>query len=396
VSTDHGADLEAVEAAIQELSLVDHHAHGALRNDVERGELEALLTESDRPVPGWMSQFDSQVGFAVRRWCAPVLGLEPHASAERYVARRAELGAAEVTRRLLVANGIGHYLLDTGYRGEDILDPAGMAALAPARVDEVVRLEAVAEQLARSGVAAAELPHRFPAALAERSTDAVGLKSIIAYRHGLDFDPAPPSDAEVVRSAGDWLRRMERTGSASVDDPVLLRFLLWSGVRRGLPLQLHTGYGDPDLRLDRCNPLLLTQWIKLIEPHGVDLLLLHCYPFHREAGYLAQAFPHVYFDVGLAVNYTGARSDAVVAESLELAPFAKVLFSSDGWGPPELHYLGARLWRRAMWRAMRSWVADGDWSSADAIRVVRMIGRDNARRVYRLADGPAKRMESTR
>lgn len=396
MSADHGADLEAVEAAIHEVSLVDHHAHGALRDLAERGELEALLTESDRPVPGWMSQFDSQVGFAVRRWCAPVLGLEPHAAAQRYVERRAELGAAEVTHRLLASSGVGHYLLDTGYRGEDILDLSGMAAIAPARVDEVVRLEAVAEELARSGVAAADLPRRFPAALAERSTGAVGLKSIIAYRHGLDFDPAPPSDAEVVRSAGDWLRRLERTGSASVDDPVLLRFLLWSGVRRGLPLQLHTGYGDPDLRLDRCNPLLLTQWIKLIEPHGVDVLLLHCYPFHREAGYLAQAFPHVYFDVGLAINYTGARSDAVVAESLELAPFAKVLFSSDAWGPPELHYLGARLWRRGMWRAMRSWVTNGDWSSGDAVRVVRMIGADNARRVYRLAGGPAERRESTR
>ena len=52
-------------------------------------------------------------------------------------------------------------------------------------------------------------------------------------------------------------------------------------------------------------------------------MLLHCYPFHREAGYLAQVFPHVYFDVGLAVNYTGRAAGAVLAESLELAPFGK-------------------------------------------------------------------------
>ena len=71
------------------------------------------------------------------------------------------------------------------------------------------------------------------------------------------------------------------------------------------------------------------------------MLLLHCYPYHRQAGYLAQVFPHVYFDVGLAVNHTGLSSPAVVAESLELAPFAKILFSSDAYGPAELHYLGA-------------------------------------------------------
>ena len=55
----------------------------------------------------------------------------------------------------------------------------------------------------------------------------------------------------------------------------------------------------------------------------------------------------MYLDVGLALHYVGARAAAVVAESLELAPFGKVLFSSDAWGPAELHYLGALLWRRA-------------------------------------------------
>ena len=113
-------------------------------------------------------------------------------------------------------------------------------------------------------------------------------------------------------------------------------------------------------------------------------MLLHCYPYHRGAGYLAQAYPHVYLDVGLAINYTGARAAAVVAESLELAPFGKLLFSSDAWGPAELHYLGALLWRRATARVLGEWVADGDWSQADALRVAEMVGAGNARRVYRL------------
>ncbi|MGZ4594739.1 MAG: amidohydrolase family protein, partial [Actinomycetes bacterium] len=116
----------------------------------------------------------------------------------------------------------------------------------------------------------------------------------------------------------------------------------------------------------------------------VPVMLLHCYPFHRNAGYLAQTFPNVYLDVGLAVNYTGARSEAVVAESLELAPFAKLLFSSDAWGPAELHHLGAHLWRSATIRVLSRWVADGEWSLDDAKRVARLVGVENARRVYRL------------
>ncbi|MDA3648465.1 amidohydrolase family protein [Saccharopolyspora indica] len=371
--------IDELTAAVDELPLVDHHVHGALRSPVDRAGLEGMLTESDRPIPGWMTQFDSQLGFAVRRWCAPVLGLPPHADAADYVARREELGVHEVTCRLLAASGVEHFLVETGYEGDAILSPAEMAASSGARADEVVRLETVLEDLARSEVSAEELPARFPELLAERTVDAVGLKSVVAYRFGFDFDPQRPSTSEVVAAAGRWLR----TGGR-VDDPVLLRFLLWSGVDRGLPLQLHAGYGDPDIELHRCDPALLTRFIKLVEPHGVDLLLLHCYPYHRNAGYLAQAFPHVYFDVGLAVNHTGARSAAVVAESLELAPFAKLLFSSDAWGPPELHHLGALLWRRGMRAALAQWVTADEWSASDAIRVARMIGRDNARRIYRL------------
>lgn len=380
---------EQLAETIAGTPLVDHHVHGALRADVDRATFETLLTESDRPVPGWMTQFDSQLGLAIRRWCAPVLDLPSHARAAEYLRRRDELGTTEVTRRLLTASGVQHYLLETGYRGEDILGLADMRSCSGVPVDEVVRLERVAEQLAASGVSAADFLDHYPESLAVASSVAVGLKSVIAYRYGFDFDPVRPSGAEVVQAAGSWLAECEERGPVPVRDPVLLRFLLWAGIDRGLPLQLHTGYGDPDLRLDKCDPLLLTPWIKLVEPHGTDLLLLHCYPYHRQAGYLAQVFPHVYFDVGLGINHTGARSDAVIAESLELAPFAKILFSSDAWGPPELHHLGAVLWRRGMQRALGQWVADGDWSAADAARVVRMVAGDNARRVYGLSESDA-------
>ncbi len=114
----------------------------------------------------------------------------------------------------------------------------------------------------------------------------------------------------------------------------------------------------------------------------MPVMLLHCYPFHRQAGYLAQAFGNVHFDVGLAVNYLGARSVELLGESLELAPFAKQLYSSDAFGPPELHLLGSVLWRRGMARVLGRWVREGDWSVTDAVRVVRLIGSENAERVY--------------
>ena len=113
-------------------------------------------------------------------------------------------------------------------------------------------------------------------------------------------------------------------------------------------------------------------------------MLLHTYPFHRNAGYLAQMFDNVYMDVGLAINYTGARSQAVIAESLELAPFHKILFSSDAWGLPELTYLGAKLFRNGFGKILDEWVSQDLWSLKDAKRVAKSIGYDNSIAAYKL------------
>jgi uncharacterized protein len=376
---------QAMADGIGVLALVDHHVHPALASELDAAGFEELITESDRPAPAGLTSFDSQLGLAIRRWCAPVLGLEPMVPPAAYLAQRAALGGGEVTRRLLRAGGISHFLVDTGYLRDGMLDLDGMASESGAEVDEIVRLETVAEQavLAGDGTAAG-FAGRFAEALAEQVPGAVGLKSIVGYRYGLDFDPVPPTRVEVTAAAGRWLHQIEVTGQVRVADPVLLRHLLWAGLSHGLPLQFHTGFGDPDADLRRCDPLLLRGFIERAEPSGVPIMLLHCYPFHRGAGYLASAYPHVYLDVGLAVNYLGARAAAVVAESLELAPFGKVLFSSDAWGPAELHYLGALLWRRATAQVLGGFVADGEWTEAEALRIAAMIGGGNARRVYAL------------
>ena len=374
-ATVHSGCVDAND--LEGLGLVDHHVHGVSRADEGRARWEAMLTESHRLQP---TPFDSQVGLSIRRWCAPILGLPEFASPETYYARRAELGIHEVNRRFLAASGIQTYLLDTGFLGDALLGPDEMRSVSGRRVEQVVRIEAVMDAVAARGVEPHDFPDVFRGALSQASEHAVGLKSIVAYRHGFGFDPRPPSDADVVHAARGYLACPE----PRVTDPVLLRFGLWCAVERGLPLQIHAGFGDPDLDLRLADPLLLTAWLRAIESSGIDVILLHCYPFHRNAGYLAHVFGHVHFDVSLAGTYTGLRSDAVLAESLELAPFSKVLFATDGCGPAELHYLGARLWRTGMARVLSAWIDAGELSPTDGLRIARMIGRDNARRLYHL------------
>jgi uncharacterized protein len=188
----------------------------------------------------------------------------------------------------------------------------------------------------------------------------------------------------VTRAASAWLAAIDAGQRVRLTDPTLLRFGLWSGIDAHRPLQIHVGFGDSDLHLARANPLLLTEFIRHSEPSGTPLLLLHCYPYHREAGYLAHIYPNVSFDIGVAVNYVGTQSPQIVAESLEVGPFAKQLFSSDAWGPAELHYLGALLWRRAFSTVVGRWIRSGDWSLTGALRVASLIARENADRLYAL------------
>jgi predicted TIM-barrel fold metal-dependent hydrolase len=366
--------------------LIDHHVHGVVAGDLDRAGFEALLTEAAGPAAAGTTTFDSQLGFAVRRWCAPVLDLEPSVPAEEYLRRRAEIGAAQVNRRLLRAASVTALLVDTGYQGDKVSTPDQLAAASGALAREVVRLEAVAEAVARGGTSAAGFADAYGAALAEaiESVGAAGLKSIVAYRYGLDFDPTRPTSTEVGLAAGELLRAIEADPAARLTDEVLLRHVIWAGIDTGLPVQFHAGFGDPDVRLHRANPSLMHDFLAATQSTGTSVMLLHCYPYHRDAGYLANVFRHVYVDVGEALNHVGARSAAVLAEALELTPFGKMLYSSDAFGLPELHYLGALRFRRDVARVTGEFVADGAWSAGDAARVADLVGWANAARVYGL------------
>ncbi len=371
-------------AGAEVLPLIDHHCHGVVTGAPGGPGVESLLTESPWPAPPGTSAFDGQLGFAVRRWCAPVLGLEPSAPAGRYLERRAELGPGEVSRRLLRAAAVGAWLVDSGYQTARVLTPAELAEASGSPAYEIVRLESVAERVARGGTPAGGYAAAFADALSAAAAGAVGLKSIVAYRYGLDFEPRRPGADEVRAAAGRWLRAVDSGPAARLEDPVLLRHAIWSGVDLGLPLQFHVGFGDPDVRLHRADPSLLHDFLLATRDAGTPVMLLHCYPYHRQAGYLAHVFPHVYMDVGEALNHVGARSAAVLAEALELTPFHKMLYSSDAFGLPELHYLGAAGFRRDLARVTGAFVADGAWSPADAERIGHLVGSANARRVYRL------------
>ncbi|MFE6332168.1 amidohydrolase family protein [Streptomyces sp. NPDC057798] len=360
--------------------LTDHHCHGVVTEALDRPEFESLLTEGGAPWPG-ISPFDTPVGVAVRRHCAPLLDLPRHAPAEEYLARRAELGPSEVNRRFLAAAGTNALCVDTGYTPRPLTTPRELAEAAGADAFEVVRLENIAEATVRAGVEPDAYGAAFRAAAedAVRRPGVVAVKSVAAYRTGFGLDPARPADAEVTGAARRWL-----TAGGRLTDPVLVRHLLWTAVDLGLPLQLHTGFGDNDIRLHHVDPARLTDWLHLTAG-TIPVLLLHCWPYQRQAAYLAAVFEHVYLDVGLTLHHVGpARARAVLEEALEITPFRKLLYSSDAYGLSEFHLLGAVSFRHGLGALLQDRVDADELSLPDAQRLVRWTGSANARRLYGL------------
>ncbi|MER5651081.1 amidohydrolase [Streptosporangium sp. NPDC002524] len=428
--------------------LVDHNCRGVRRDDLTRARFETLLTDAGTPAPPGTTHFDTPAGAAVRRWCAPVLGLAPHVPPAVYLARRSELGAAEVNRRLLGAAGISTFLFDDSRDPDDFDDfdgpdgstghadgPDSPDGLDGADTVRVVHIERAEEEVAGTAVSGVSYISALAQRLAGRAVRAVALKSAAAHRSGRPLDPARPSRGAVIAAA---TRRLACPGER-LTDQVLLRHLLWTAVdvarEYGRPLQFHTGLarytggtrpgraGGPssggrgdhrtyggrghggltgftggsgssaghagsgwgaDPGPHGAGPGALAGFIVATQPVGVPVVLLHCHPFHRQAAHLAGALPHVYVDVGAALTRSATGSAAVMAELLELVPFHKQLFGSGGHGVAETCHLGALHYRRGLAGALAARLADGEWSAADAARVAQMIGSGNARRIYRL------------
>ena len=149
-------------------------------------------------------------------------------------------------------------------------------------------------------------------------------------------------------------------------------------------MQVHVGFGDPDIYMHACDPSHFTDFIAAMEKWDVPVTLLHNYPFQREAAWLSEVFRNVYYDVGVILNYAAPMSADILGEALEMGKFSKLLYSSDAFGLSELYYLGALLFRRGLKKTLDRWLTEDFCSLQDAEELIRLVAYENARRIYPL------------
>ena len=131
------------------------------------------------------------------------------------------------------------------------------------------------------------------------------------------------------------------------------------------------------------DPLHLRAVLEKPEYRGMPVILLHgCYPYTRKDGYLAAVYEKVYLDLSYGIPFLGfAGMLSVTREALNVAPISKLLYSSDGIGVPELHWMGATDGRRVLSQALEELVAHGELSIPEAETAGEDVLRRNAIRL---------------
>jgi uncharacterized protein len=265
-------------------------------------------------------------------------GCEP--SEDGVYAYRLAHDPAEYASALLRATGTEMLLVDDGFPPPGAVEWRELGELAGCEARPLLRIERVFEADGIDGVRSE--------VSSARVNGFAGLKTISAYRTGLELERIH----DFVVAA---LEANEATGAP-------------------LPVQFHCGFGDWDLYLPRADPGHLKPLIERFRE--TPFVLLHCYPFVREAGWLAHVYGNVWFDVSLTIPHV-SRPEEMVRQALELAPVSKFLYASDAARTPELYYLAAKWWREALA------VVLADTLPTDEAEVAgRQILRENAIALY--------------
>ncbi|MHB1681444.1 MAG: amidohydrolase family protein [Bacilli bacterium] len=332
---------------LRNIPLVDHHCH-TLMNATRRTELHPFIRiTSEAPTLYPLEDLEETVTYEAMKRIVEATAGEKVDTAADFERVFNDIDYDGYCRTLFEGRGYEKLFIDTGFSPGSGLSQSDLSRITGTTVYQILRLEQVAEQLCERAKTFSEwweeLLHTVRSA---RRNGYIGVKSVVAYRTGLGVGPVTREDAEAAY--GRW--RLQE--SRRLTDASLLHFILWEVaphiIEQHLPLQFHTGYGDPDEDLLKGNPLLLRSFLDEFCTRGLAVTLLHTYPYHREAGYLASVYPGVYFDVSLIIplGVTSARS--VLQEALELTPMSRFLFASDAHTRPELFALAADVFRDAL------------------------------------------------
>ena len=302
------------------------------------------------------------------------------------LAARNSLHPDELGARMFQDANLALLLIDYGFDTHIHLSPEEMQARLPCRIERLLRLETMAQDLILENESYDSFLEDFTARVENaRSSGHVGLKSIIAYRTGLAIRDWSQDDARQAFRRAKSLAAVN--GKVRLADKPLNDVLIWRALeiaeRQHMPIQFHSGFGDPEVDLLLATQLHLHSLLQSGKFANVPFVMLHAsYPYTRELSYLASVYANVFMDLSLAIPYLASDIPTLVRTSLNLAPTSKVLFSTDGYSIPEIFWIAARWGRWGIGVALEEWLKGEMISANEADEIAHQLLHGNAETIY--------------
>ena len=384
---------------LSELEIVDAHTHALpisilQANDtqsfVERLTMTGMCLKSagfdDHGLDALVQSFSdtTPVINGMMTSLARLLGCEnTRAEIIRHRRQRISRDPAAYLQGLMSDAKIAGLVIDDGYPLPRVA-PETIVEEYATPVASVVRIEPLIARIIKDARDWHELRDRFFADLETAiGAGAVAIKSIIAYRTGLDIAEWPES---AVTTAFEKWRAADFKESRDHSKPVrdaLLYDTLAIAKNADVPLHIHTGGGDADIVLDYAQPRNVFNLLKA--HYDQDIVLIHSgWPWTSEAAYLASILPRVYLETSLATPWASLAIDQRLNEMLGIAPPAKIMYGSDASSEPEVLWFSARIARSALGRVLSDAVDRAWMSRQEAIAIGRNVLSGNVRRLHRL------------
>ncbi len=374
---------------LSNIPLADNHCHGIFQSQ-RPGDLTAwrqFFTESSDPVMRSTHVATTLFYRRLIREMAAFFECEP--TEEAVLAARQQHDDQSLISTFLRAANFDVLFIDKGYPPpEMLLSDVTVSDLANCRVAPMLRVELLLQRLIAENNTLAAVVEALRTALNDvRGQGYVALKSIVAYRTGLNIRTWNIDDVEEAFAVA--RRELQERGSLRLALKPLLDTLLHvtfaEAARQELPVQFHTGYGDTDADMLLANPLYLRAVLERREYRAMQVVLLHeSYPYTQQGAYLATVYENVYLDLSYGIPYLGYHEMlAFTRAALSVAPFSKLLYSSDAVGVPEIHWVSALNGRSILGQVLGESVVHGDLSTTEAEKAGVAVLHDNAIRLYK-------------
>jgi predicted TIM-barrel fold metal-dependent hydrolase len=306
---------------------------------------------------------------------------DPNWSAVVNERNKKSINFSKYTQELFDQVGLSGLVVDFGYPTPRI-DKQDYIAISGTTIWEVYRIEPVMVSCREECNDFSEFIEKYRADLREAlgREGVIGLKTIIAYRSGLEISEMDESNA---RNHYKVFQDNDRAEVKALRD-YCFHIAMEECTRAQKAMHIHTGIGDGEVVMSKASPSFLLDTLRDEKYKETLVHLVHGgYPWVEEAAFIVSILPNVYMDISLQNPFAGHGVSRIISQVLEFAPFNKVMYGSDAFTVPEMNWLGIQLFKECFEEVLQEWIDKKYMSTDTALYIGEMVLFRNFEKVYK-------------